>query len=83
MCAVGVDGKPESIRLALIEQRNSGIERQTFIGKAVAGEQRLYAGLVAGVGLARQDCRGSAVDVARIAVAFAVEQQETGHLVRR
>ena len=81
--AVGIGRKPEAIRNALIKQRKPGIERQAFIGEAVAGEQRLYAGRVAGVGLAGRQKGGSAVNVARIAVALAVEQLETGHLVRR
>src|SRR5258708_797365 len=75
--------KTRTNRPVLIEQRNAGIERQTLIGKAVAGDQGLHAGRVAGVGLAWRQGGGSADNLARIAAALAVAHLEAGHLARR
>src|ERR1700751_3438651 len=80
---VGIRRKPELIRRALIEQTDSGVERQGLIGIPKASEYGLPADGIAGVGLARGQGGGSAVNVGLIAVAFAVEQVVTLHLVWR
>ena len=73
--------RTERIRRGLIEERIPRIQGHAFIGRAEAREQRLHGGGLAGVALTRSERGPSAVEVTGIAVAFAVEQLVTGHLV--
>src|SRR2546422_5376606 len=77
-----IGSEPERIRRGLIVEGIPGIQGQPFIGRAEAGEHGVHGGGLAGVGLTWGDSRPSSVDVARVAVALAVEQLVPDHLVR-
>src|SRR5207245_9888851 len=59
-----IGGEAEEIRLGLIVKRVPGIQRQPFVGRAEAGEQRVRRRGHAVVGLASVQRRPSSVDVA-------------------
>jgi hypothetical protein len=79
----GIGGEAEEIRRGLIKQSDPGIQRQALIGRAEAGEHRVATRGIAGVDLTRVQSGSSFVEVAGIAVPFAIEQVETGLLVWR
>src|SRR5580700_8758394 len=80
---VRIPDESKGIRRRLIIESIPRIERQPFVCRAEAGEyRRVCRRGCAGVHLTWLQSRPSSVDVARVAVAFAVEQLETGHLVR-
>src|SRR6266849_2453900 len=77
-----IPNEPKGIRRGLIIESIPGVQRQTLIGRAETGEQRRVRRRgCAGVHLTWIQSRPSSVDVARVAIPFAVEQLEPGHLV--
>src|SRR6267378_2789592 len=57
--SVGIGREPEAVRRGLIVKGIPGIERESFVGVAEAGEQRVDLRGRAGVGLTRQQGRPS------------------------
>src|SRR6266852_6290219 len=77
-----IGSEPEGIRRGLIIESIPGIQRQTLVGRAEAGEQRrVRSGDRTRIRLAWLQSGSSSVNVARVAIAFALEQVVTGHLV--
>ena len=69
-----IGSEVKGIRRGLIIESVPGIQGQTLIGRAEAGEHRRPTWLVTGIGLTWVQSRPSSVDVARVAIRFALEK---------